>query len=121
VDECFFSRGVDLRLSSLRELALVVRRGDECAGDATGRAEASNGDNSEGDDTPDEDTGGGVATANGSLTRPDHGAGTIGWGAFEEVGGNGAAGGSSRLEGSMTQKKTGALGVPQRSLYESRI
>lgn len=110
VDDRFFRLVTDLRRSSLRESELVVRRGVACAGGATGRAESSNGDNNDGDDNADDEAGRGVATIDGSFKWPDHAVGSVedwGWGAFEE---GDAAGGSSRLEGSMTQREKGALG-----------
>lgn len=103
----------------------MVRRGVAWAGGATGRAGVSNGDNNEGDVNSAEDVGNVVATIDGSLNRSDQAGGSLGgwgWGAFEEGGGSDAAGGSSLLEGSMTQRKKGAFGdFPERKAVVCRV
>jgi hypothetical protein len=59
VDERFFRLGVDLRLSSLRELELGMRLGVKCGGWLTpGRAGGSDGDRSEEEENADGEGGG---------------------------------------------------------------
>jgi hypothetical protein len=66
VDERFFKLGIDLRPSSLRELALGMRRGVECCGVwlTPERAGGSAGDKSE-EESPDGEVGSGVAARDG--------------------------------------------------------
>lgn len=112
VEDCFFRLGVDLRLSSLNELELGMRRGVGCVwgcGCCVGwmpeRMGKSDGDRSEGQRPPGE-TGAGIAASDGSFRRSENMEGSMGGGGrggvLEGVLVVGAA--VNGLEGSMAQK-----------------
>lgn len=113
VEDCFFRLGVDLRLSSLNELELGVRRGVGCVwgwgcccgvGWTPERTGKSDGDRSEEPRLPGE-TGAGIAASDGSFRRSEKMEGSMGGGGrggvLEGVLVGAAVNG---LEGSMAQK-----------------